>query len=131
MSTTWPFTVSVAAKAGAASAKTNAATVSPANVLRMKFSLKPTGQSLLIPRLNLYCAYEEGVNARCSRGCQRRGAACPDRTDAVATRRADGRSNPVAEARRLTRDFARRTLGCVHRSGNQLGRQRLRHRDLA
>src|SRR4051812_1544761 len=113
MSTTWPLTVSVAAKAGAASAKTNAATVSPANVLRMEFSLKPTGQSLLIPRLNLYCAYEEGVHARCSRGCQRRGAACPDRTDDVA-RRADSRSNPVAEARRLARDFARRPLGRIH-----------------
>src|SRR4051794_5758302 len=110
MSTTWPFTVSVAAKAGALSATTKAATVSPANVLRMEFSLKPTGQSLLIPRLNLYCAYEEGVNARCFRGCQRRGAACPDHIDDIATRCADGGSNPVAEARRLAGNFARRTL---------------------
>src|SRR3954470_19652492 len=114
MSTTWPFTVSVAAKAGAASAKTNAATVSPANVLRIKFSLKPTGQSLLIPRLNLYCAYEEGVNARCFRDCQRRGPACPNHIDDVDTRCADGGSNPVAETRRLAGDFARRTLGRVH-----------------
>src|SRR3954464_7393522 len=115
MSTTWPLTVSVAAKAGAVRATTNAAIAIPANVLRMEISLKkPDRTLLLIPRLILYCAYEEGAHSDSSGVRQRRGPAGAESAGGSAACRADRRSDSLAEARRLAGDLTRWALGRLH-----------------
>src|SRR5471032_1166047 len=132
MSTTLPLTVSSFAKAGAPRASTNAATVNPANSLRIQTPSRTRRDSrVLYHILILYCAYEERVNAGSAGARQRRHARCAKRADELAPRRPDGRPNPLAQARRIARDFAGRPLGGVHCSRNELGRERVRDRNLA
>src|ERR1051325_10104477 len=54
-------------------------------------------------------------------------------TQASAAAQADAErpSDPVARALRIAGDFAGRTVGRLHRAQDELGRQRVRHADLA
>ena len=64
------------------------------------------------------------------RAGRRRRVGRADRAHGNAARRADGRSNPLVEARGVAGNLAGRPLRRLHRARNQLERQRLRDGDL-